>query len=156
MTARELRALGARIRVLEAYALGRRAGYLNLGSGRLEGLIRRLEEELRRGRADRRLDLLVRPGDVDAVDQAGGLEPSRDDLVDAFRREARARIGRRDGEPASVRNALRRAALELDRELDEEADDVEGSCSIELGLLGLGLELETIRGRARHAHRVTA
>ena len=151
MTARDLRALSARIRVLEAYALGRRAGYLSLGAGRLERAIRRLEEDYRRGREERRLDLIVNPGDVDGL----STRPTRDELVDAFRAEARRRLARRDGEPASVRNALRRAAIELDADLGVDYGD-EGPCSLELGLLGVALELETIRDRSRQGRRVTA
>jgi hypothetical protein len=165
--ARELR---ARLLVANAYDLGRSRGYLDLGGSRRRRVIARLEDEVHAAVDAVARDLassstLDTPRD--AVEAA--TAPARADVVAAFRREARARIARtsnRDRD-ASIRNALRRAAVELGgqvrepnlpnligRELAAVLVELEVPGAVaELGLAG---ELERIRGRRRGAGTVIA
>jgi hypothetical protein len=150
--ARELR---ARLLVAEAYDRGRAAGYLDLGGSRRRRVLERLERE-----ASAAVDAVARDLDYngDAVDAA--TAPARADVVAAFRREARQRIARTTNNyqrDASIRNALRRAAVDVAGEVrDGQIGGELAAVLVELNLpgavaeLALAGELERIRGRRRN------
>jgi hypothetical protein len=127
------RRAAAELKVEQAYDRGRAKGYLDLGRGRRERRLRRLEAEL--DDATRRVEL---------------EPPTRDELVAAFRADARRRMRPRGAEE-SIRNALRRAALEL-----EQTFDLEGTFDAILFELGVAAELERIRNRSRSGRTVEA
>lgn len=150
--ARELR---ARLLVADAYDRGRSRGYLDLGGSRRRTVLARLEAE-----TSAAVDAVARDLDYngDAVEAA--TAPARADVVAAFRREARARMARtanRDRD-ASIRNALRRAAVDVAAEVREHtlpnllgrelaAILVELKVPGAVAELGLAGELERIRRR---------
>lgn len=118
----ELRARAAELVVLDAYDRARARGYLDLGGSRRRTALRKREAALNAA-----LDAARIPAPT----------PTYDDLVDAFKAEARRRLARRDGAPASTRNALRRAAADL------------GIDGIYLTELGVAADLERIPNRSR-------
>jgi hypothetical protein len=112
MTAKRIRALAARICILDKFDSYRSRRPYDMGRSRREAELRRLEEELRKAKRERELDLIVNPGDVDGM----SLEPTHDDLSAALDAEARRRLNRR-GTNADVIASLEavRAELELPR-----------------------------------------
>lgn len=111
MTAKEIRALAARIAVLDAFDTHRARGRFDMTASRRRRAIMRLEDELRRARRERDLDLMLKPGERDGI----SLEPTREDLAAAMELEATARIGRSVSSDVVVALEETRKTLELER-----------------------------------------
>lgn len=92
MTSSALRALDARIRVLLEFDRQRARLPFDTTANRRQRAIRRLEDAYAAGKRERRLDLLLEPGDVDAL--ADHLEATREDLARAFAAECSHRLTR--------------------------------------------------------------
>jgi hypothetical protein len=125
--------LVADVVVARAYDAGRTRGYLDLGRGRRASALERLER-----RAWRALES-AQPGGAYSIEaDVEGADPEL--VAAAFARLVRTRLAHHAAGPA-VRNALRRAAVELELE--------------EL-VAALGPELELIRDRSRRGRMVVA